>query len=75
MVQRGSNDESAARAGNQRVACLQSASGPGFAEKINQPLPGVALAKQPLAVPHAKGGGKAGTHALIDVIRGLTAES
>ena len=46
-----------------------------FAEKINQPLPGVALAKQPLAVLQAKGRGKAGTHALIDVIRGLTPES
>jgi hypothetical protein len=46
-----------------------------FAEKINQPLPGAALAKQFLTVPQAKGREKPGTHALIDVIRGLTAES
>jgi len=46
-----------------------------YAEKINQPLPGVALAKQLLAVLQAKGRGKDGTQALIDVIRGLAAES
>jgi len=46
-----------------------------YAEKINQPLPGVALAKQLLAVLQAKGRGKDGTQALIDVIRGLAAQS
>lgn len=46
-----------------------------YAEKINQPLPGVALAKQLLAVLQAKGRGKDGTQALIDVIRALAAES
>ena len=46
-----------------------------YAEKIDQPLPGVALAKQLLAVLQAKGRGKDGTQALIDVIRGLAAES
>jgi len=44
-----------------------------YAEKINQPLPGVALAKQLLAVLQAKGRGKDGTQALIDVIRSLAA--
>ncbi len=46
-----------------------------YAEKINQPLPGVALAKQLLAVLQAKDRGRDGTHALIDVIRSLAAES
>ncbi|MBN2270654.1 MAG: NAD(P)-dependent oxidoreductase [Sedimentisphaerales bacterium] len=46
-----------------------------YAEKINQPLPGVALAKQLLAVLQAKGRGKDGTQALIDVIRSLATGS
>ena len=45
-----------------------------LAEKINRSLPGVALAKQPLAVLQAKGRGKDGTHALIDVIHRLARE-
>lgn len=42
-----------------------------YAEKIGQPLPGVALAKQLLASLHAQGRGSDGTQALIDVIRQL----
>lgn len=44
-----------------------------YAEQLKQPLPGVALAKQLLAVLQARGRGKDGTHALIDVIRQLGA--
>jgi len=44
-----------------------------YAEQLRQPLPGVALAKQLLAVLQARGRGKDGTHALIDVIRQLGA--
>ena len=44
-----------------------------YAELLKQPLPGVALAKQLLAVLQARGRGKDGTHALIDVIRQLGA--
>lgn len=41
------------------------------AEQVKQPLPGVALAKQLLAVLQAQGRGRDGTQALIDVIRQL----
>lgn len=41
------------------------------AEKINQPLPGVALAKQLLAALQAQGRGRDGTQALVDIIRQL----
>ncbi len=44
-----------------------------YAEQLKQPLPGVALAKQLLAVLQARDRGKDGTHALIDVIRQLGA--
>jgi len=44
-----------------------------YAEQLKQPLPGVALAKQLLAVLQARGRGKDGTHALIDVIRQMGA--
>ena len=40
-----------------------------YAKTVKQPLPGVALAEQLLSVLQAKGRGKDGTHALIDVIR------
>ncbi len=46
-----------------------------YAEKIKQPLPGVALANQLLASLQAKGRGKDGTQALIDVIRSLAAKT
>jgi len=42
-----------------------------FAEQVKQPLPGVALAKQLLAVLQAQGRGRDGTQALVDVIRQL----
>jgi len=42
-----------------------------YAEQINQPLPGTALAKQLLAVLQTWGRGTDGTQALIDVIRQL----
>jgi len=42
-----------------------------YAEQVKQPLPGVALAKQLLAVLQAQGRGRDGTQALIDVIRQL----
>lgn len=42
-----------------------------YAEQVKQPLPGVALAKQLLAVLQAQGRGKDGTQALVDVIRHL----
>ncbi|MBN2137554.1 MAG: NAD(P)-dependent oxidoreductase [Sedimentisphaerales bacterium] len=42
-----------------------------YAEKIGQPLPGVALARQLLVSLQARGRGKDGTQALIDVIRQL----
>jgi 3-hydroxyisobutyrate dehydrogenase len=42
-----------------------------YAEQIKQPLPGVALAKQLLAVLQAQGRGREGTQALVDVIRQL----
>lgn len=45
------------------------------ADQIKQLLPGVALAKQLLASLQAKGRGKQGTQALIEVIRNLAAES
>ncbi|MHC4573852.1 MAG: NAD(P)-dependent oxidoreductase [Planctomycetota bacterium] len=41
------------------------------AGQIKQPLPGVALAKQLLAVLQAQGRGRDGTQALVDVIRQL----
>ena len=41
------------------------------AEQVKQPLPGVALARQLLAVLQAQGRGRDGTQALIDVIRQL----
>jgi len=43
------------------------------ADQLKIPLPGVALAKQLLGVLQAKGRGRDGTQALIDVIRGLSA--
>ena len=43
-----------------------------YAEQIGQPLPGVALAKELLSVLSAKGRGKDGTQALVDVIRSLS---
>lgn len=46
-----------------------------YADQLKQPLPGVALANQLLAVLQAKGRGKDGTQALIDVIRTLAARS
>jgi len=45
-----------------------------YAEQLNQPLPGTALAKQLLAVLQAWGRGRDGTQALIDVIRRLAKE-
>jgi 3-hydroxyisobutyrate dehydrogenase len=42
-----------------------------YAEQVKQPLPGVALAKQLLAVLQAQGRGRDGTQALVDVIRQL----
>ena len=42
-----------------------------YADQVKQPLPGVALAKQLLGSLQAKGRGKDGTQALIDVIRNL----
>ena len=45
-----------------------------YAEQLNQPLPGVALAKQLLAVLQAQGRGRDGTQALVDVIRQLGRE-
>jgi 3-hydroxyisobutyrate dehydrogenase len=42
-----------------------------YAEQLKQPLPGVALAKQLLAVLQAQGRGRDGTQALVDVIRQL----
>jgi len=45
-----------------------------YAEQLKQPLPGVALARQLLAVLQAQGRGKDGTHALVDVIRQLGAK-
>jgi 3-hydroxyisobutyrate dehydrogenase len=44
------------------------------AGQIKQPLPGVALAKQLLAVLQAQGRGRDGTQALVDVIRQLGKE-
>lgn len=41
------------------------------AEQVKQPLPGVALVKQLLAVLQAQGRGRDGTQALVDVIRQL----
>jgi len=43
-----------------------------YADQLKQPLPGVALAKQLLGVLQAKGRGRDGTQALVDVIRGLS---
>ena len=45
-----------------------------YAEQLKQPLPGVALAKQLLAVLQAQGRGRDGTQALVDVIRQLGRE-
>ena len=42
-----------------------------YADQLKQPLPGVALAKQLLAVLGAQGRGRDGTQAMIDVIRQL----
>jgi len=42
-----------------------------YAEQLKQPLPGVALARQLLAVLQAQGRGRDGTQALVDVIRQL----
>jgi len=42
-----------------------------YAEQLKQPLPGVALARQLLAVLQARSRGRDGTQALIDVIRQL----
>jgi 3-hydroxyisobutyrate dehydrogenase len=42
-----------------------------YAEQLKQPLPGVALAAQLLAVLQAQGRGRDGTQALVDVIRQL----
>jgi 3-hydroxyisobutyrate dehydrogenase len=41
------------------------------AEQLKQPLPGTALVRQLLASLQAKGRGRDGTQALIDVIRQL----
>ena len=43
-----------------------------YAEKINQPLPGTALAKELLSVLKAQGRGSDGTQALFDVIKQLS---
>ena len=43
-----------------------------YADQIKQPLPGAALAKELLSVLSAKGRGKDGTQALVDVIRDLS---
>jgi len=42
-----------------------------YAEQLKQPLPGVALARQLLAVLQARGRGRNGTQALVEVIRRL----
>lgn len=42
-----------------------------YAAQVNQPLPGVALAKELLAVLQAQGRGRDGTQGLFDVIRQL----
>jgi 3-hydroxyisobutyrate dehydrogenase len=42
-----------------------------YAEQLKQPLPGVALARQLLAVLQAHGRGRDGTQAMVDVIRQL----
>ena len=42
-----------------------------YADQLKQPLPGTALARQLLAVLQAKGRGRDGTQALVDVIRQL----
>ena len=42
-----------------------------YAEQLNQPLPGVALARQLMTSLQAQGRGRDGTQALIDVIRQL----
>ena len=42
-----------------------------YAEKLKQPLPGVALARQLLAQLQAQGRGRDGTQALVEVIRHL----
>lgn len=42
-----------------------------YAEKLHQPLPGVALAKELLSALQAHGRGRDGTQALVDVIRQL----
>ena len=42
-----------------------------YAEQLEQPLPGVALARQLLAVLQAHGRGRDGTQAMVDVIRQL----
>jgi len=45
-----------------------------YAEQIKQPLPGVAMAKELLAVLQAQGRGRDGTQALVDVIRQMGKE-
>jgi 3-hydroxyisobutyrate dehydrogenase len=45
-----------------------------YAEQLKQPLPGTALARQLLASLQAKGRGRDGTQALVDVIRQLASE-
>jgi 3-hydroxyisobutyrate dehydrogenase len=42
-----------------------------YADQLKQPLPGVALVRQLLAVLQAQGRGRDGTQALVDVIRQL----
>jgi len=46
-----------------------------YAEQVGQPLPGVALAKQLLAVLQAQGRGKDGTQAMVEVVRQLGGKS
>jgi 3-hydroxyisobutyrate dehydrogenase len=43
-----------------------------YADKVNQPLPGTALAKELLSVLKAQGRGSDGTQALFDVIMQLS---
>ena len=45
-----------------------------YAQQLNQPLPGVALAKELLAVLQAQDRGRDGTQAMIDVIRQLASK-
>jgi 3-hydroxyisobutyrate dehydrogenase len=45
------------------------------ADQVKQPLPGVALAHQLLAVLQAWGRGRDGTQAMVDVIRQLASKA